>query len=122
MIMALPSQVTYGRLMNRFRHFAEVGCHVMFEAFMANVFEQFLQLRNFRDAGAAEGLERIVGEPARPRVAANYSAAIVGRVAGIAHCSGFYFAYTGAERVLLAHGASDDLLVVHPDILEEVLG
>ncbi len=85
-------------------------------------FEQLLQLRNLRHARAAEGFERIVGEAARARVAANHAAPIVGGVARKAHRARLHAAHAGAEGVFLAHRAGNDLLVIHPHIFEEVLG
>src|SRR5277367_2648725 len=64
MIVALPAEVARG-LVHGLRHVAEVRGHVMFEALATNILEQLLQLRYFRDACAAEGFERIVGEAAR---------------------------------------------------------
>src|SRR5579859_6625426 len=101
MIVALPTKVADSGFVNSLRHFAEIGGNVMFESLMANVPEQLLQLRNFRHAGAAEGLERIVGELAWSCIAANHSAPIVGGVAGIRHRAGLHFAHAGAEGVLL---------------------
>ena len=43
----------------------------MLEAVLADVAQQLLQARNLHDAGAAEGLERVVGELAFADVAAN---------------------------------------------------
>src|SRR5580704_487969 len=122
MIVALPSEVTNGCFVDCLRDFAEVSGNVMFETLMTDELEQPLQLRNLRHARAAEGLEGIVGELAWPGIAANDAAAIVGGVPCKGHRSGFHFAHAGAESVLLTHGAGNDLLVVHPDILEEMFG
>ena len=48
----------------------QVGGHVMLEAVLADVAQQFLQLRNAHHARAAERIERIVGELAFADVAA----------------------------------------------------
>ena len=55
MIVALPSHVT-GGFVDGLGDVAEVGGHVMLEALAADVLEQLLQLRNLRNACAAEGL------------------------------------------------------------------
>src|ERR1039458_4614458 len=59
-VVALPAEVA-SRFMNGLRYIAEVGGHVMLEAFAADVLEQLLELRNLRHACAAEGLHRIDG-------------------------------------------------------------
>jgi len=101
----------------------EVGRHVVLEALAADVPEQLLQLWDFGHACAAKGLQRIVGEFPRAGVAANHAAAVVGRVAGVAHGAGLDTAHAGAEGVHLAHRAGNDRLVVHRRSLsEEVLG
>src|SRR5208337_3271339 len=104
------------------RNIAEVSGHMVLEALAADVLEQLLQLRNLGHARAAEGLQRIVGELSGAGISANHAAAIVSGVARKAHCAGLDAAHTGPKGVLLAHRAGNNLLVVHADILEEVLG
>jgi hypothetical protein len=101
---------------------AEVGGYMMLESLAADVLQQLLQLGNLGHARAAEGGQRIVGELARSDIAADYTATIVGRVARIAHRAALDAAHAGAEGVFLAHGAGNDLLEVHLDFVEEVLG
>ena len=46
---------------------------MVFEAVLADVAQQFLQMRDFDYAGATEGVQRIVGEFAFAYIAANFS-------------------------------------------------
>src|SRR5947208_12296893 len=94
----------------------------MFEPAFADVAEQLLQWTTMHDAGAAKGLERIVGKISFADVAANFSFTIVGRDADKTHRTGLDSAHAGAKSVFLADSTGDDLLKVHAHILEKVLG
>ena len=63
----------------------KIGGHVMLETVFADVVQQLLHLRNFDHAGAAESIQRIVGESAFADVAAHLAGGVVGREAGKAH-------------------------------------
>ena len=54
----------------------------MFEAALADVAEEFLQVRNLDDAGAAKCFQRIVGKLSFADVAADFSFTVIGREAG----------------------------------------
>src|SRR4051794_6914343 len=95
---------------------------MMLEASLADVSEQVLQLWYLDDARAAEGLQGIVGEVALADVAPHLAFAVISGEARIAHRRSLHTADAGAEGVLLTDGAGDDLLEVHADVLEEVLG
>ena len=121
MMMALPTHVP-GGLVNGLRDVAEVGRDMVLEALAANEFQQLLQLRNLGHAGATKCFERIDGELAGSSVAAHDAVPIVGGVTRIAHGAGLDAADAGAEGVLLTHGAGNDLLIIHADVGEKVLG
>src|SRR5215469_15469194 len=94
----------------------------MLESLAADESEQLLQLRNLRHSGTAKRLQWIVRKAAGSGVSAHDAAAIVGGEARVAHHARLHAAHAGAESIVFAHGASDDLLVIHAHILEEVLG
>src|SRR5690242_4948404 len=94
----------------------------MFEPTFADVPEKLLQLRDMHNASTAEGFERIVGKISFADIAANSSFTIVGRDADKTHRTGLDSAHAGAKSVFLADGTGDDLLKIHADILEEMLG
>jgi len=95
---------------------------VVLEAALANVAEQFLQVRDLDDAGSAEGVERIVGESAVADVAAHFACGVVGGEAGEAHFFRLDEADAGAECVFFADGAGDDFLEVHFHGAEKMFG
>src|SRR5579863_5051022 len=103
MIKTLPPEIILRSLVNRLRHIAEVGGHMMLESFAANVLEQFLQLRNLSNTRPAKCLQGIIGELAWPGVPANHATPIIGRVARVAHGSGFHLPNACSKRILLAH-------------------
>src|ERR1700724_2221320 len=94
----------------------------MLEAALADVAQQVLQLRNPDHAGAAERLQRIVGELTFPDVAVDRTFTIVGRKPREAQGAGFHAAHARSVSVLLANRACDDLLKIHADFFEEMLG
>ena len=116
-----PAQVARGASCTAARR-RQVGRDVVLEAVFADVAQQALQVGDADYAGAAEGVERIVGEFAFADVAADLAFAVVGGEAGEAHGPGFDQAHAGAVSVFAAHGAGDDLLEIHLDGFEEMLG
>ena len=54
-------------------------------------------------------------------IAPHRSLAIIGRESGETHGAGFDPAHAGSKGILLANRAGNDLLEIHPHILEEVL-
>src|SRR5579871_2114597 len=94
----------------------------MFKAFTANVLQQLLKLRNLSYACPAEGLQWIVSEAPSAGISAHNASAIVGGVTRKAHRARLHTANASAEGVQLAHCASNDFLVIHLHIFEEVLG
>ncbi len=78
--------------------------------------------RNLHDAGAAKGVERVVGELALADVAANLPGQIVGREAHETHLLRLDQADNRSECVLLADRARDDFLKIHFERAEEMLG
>src|SRR5579872_3876540 len=94
----------------------------MLESVLADVVQQFLQMRNLYHPNAAECIQRVAGEFSLADIAANYSGDVVGREAGKAHRARLHAAHNGAERVVLANRSRDDFLEVHADVLEEMLG
>src|SRR6202162_5269060 len=93
----------------------------MLEAALADVAQQRLEFPDAHHPGAAEGLQRIVGEFAFPDVAMNRALAIVGRKTREAHRPGFHAAHARPVSVLSADRPGDDLLIVHADFLEKML-
>ena len=119
----LPAEVLAGGLVDGGGGVGEVGGDVVLEAVFADVAEEVLHVGDLDDAGAAEGVEGIVGEGALADVAADLAGEVVGGEAGEAHGAGFDGAVERAVGVLLADGAGDDLLEVHLyAFVEEVLG
>ena len=85
--------------------------------------EEFLHVGDFDNAGAAEGVERVVGEGALAGVAGDAAGEVVGGKTREAHVAGLHGAVECAVGVLLAYRARDDELVVHLyAFAEEVLG
>jgi hypothetical protein len=60
--MHFPAEVLGAGLVDGGGGGAEIGGDVVLEAVFADVMEQVLQARNFDDAGASEGGERVVFE------------------------------------------------------------
>src|SRR5208283_6234007 len=94
----------------------------MLESVLANVMQQFLQPGNLHNAHAAKSIQRIVGEVALTDIAANHSRGIVGREARKAHGTSLHPAHDRTECVVLAHRPGNDLLKIHAEVLEEMLG
>src|SRR5580704_6704267 len=122
MVVDVPAEVAGGGFVDGVRNRGEISGDVMLEAVFADVAEQFLEMRDFYYAGAAESFEGIVGEGAFAYVAGNFSGEIVGGETRKTHGAAFDAANASAERVVLADGAGDDFLKVHADILEKMLG
>src|ERR1700722_6524863 len=99
----------------------KIRSHMMLETILANVAQQLLQAGNLHNAHATKCVQRIVGERAFADVTADHARRIVSREAGKAHRSGFYAADDGAECVLFADSACDDLLKIHADVLKKML-
>src|SRR5581483_5462703 len=74
------------------------------------------------DPGAAEGVQRIVSEAAIADIAADAAFAIARGETGVAHGRGFDAAHASTEGVQLADRSGNDLLEIHFDVGEEVLG
>src|ERR1022692_2006310 len=122
MVMHIPTQIPRGCFMHRPGYGRKVRRHVMLEAALTNETQQLLEMRDARHAGAAEGIQGIVGELAFPDVAADLAFAIVGGKARKTHRPALDAADAGAVGVVLAHGAGDDLLIVHAYAGEKMLG
>src|SRR5580698_3856980 len=116
----VPAEIASGSFMNGGGYRGEIRGDVMFEAVLADVAEQFLEMRNFYYACSAEGFEGIVGELALADVAGDFSGAVVGGEARETHGAALDAADTGAEGVVLADRARDDFLKVHADVLEKM--
>src|SRR5271168_860861 len=116
----VPAEIAGGGFVDGRGYRGEICGDVMFEAVFADVAEQFLEVRDFYYAGAAERFEGIVGEGALAYVAGNFSGAVVGGEARETHGTAFDAADAGAEGVVFADGAGDDFLKVHADILEKM--
>src|SRR3954454_22314267 len=93
--MHLPTQVLRRGLVHCGGGFAHVGGDVVLEAVLADVPEEVLQARDLDYPGAAEGLERVVGEGALADVAADLAGGVVGGEAGESHRGGLYLADAG---------------------------
>jgi hypothetical protein len=65
----VPAEVAGGGFVDGMRYRGEICGDVMLEAVFADEAEQFLEMRDFYDASATEGFERIVGESAFADVA-----------------------------------------------------
>src|ERR1700677_3674662 len=88
-LMHLPAEVVGGGLVYRACDGGEVGCHVMLEAVLADVEKELLHVGDFDDAGAAKGVEGIVGEGALADIAGDLAGEVVGGEASKAHVAGF---------------------------------
>src|SRR6266851_514125 len=107
--------------MHRARYRRKVRCNMVLESVLANVMQQILQARNLHYAGAAESIERIIGKRAVPYISAHCPSSVIRGEAGKAHRPRLYAAHHGSEGVFLAHGAGNDFLEIHADLLKEVL-
>src|SRR6266851_2698221 len=94
----------------------------MLEAVLADIAQQFLQPGNFNHSGTAKRLERIVRESPATRIAADFCGNIVSGKAGETHGAGFDSSHACPESIFHADGSSDDRLVVHFHLTEEMLG
>src|SRR3954451_25321298 len=94
----------------------------MLETILADVAQELLQLGNLDHSDPTEGIERVAGELPFANIPANGSAGVVGGESGEAHSAWLHAPDHSAVGVLFADGARDDLLEVHADLLEEVLG
>ena len=85
-----PAEVLAGGLVDGGGGVREVGGDVVLEAVLADEAEEILHLGDLDDAGAAEGVEGVVGEGALADVAADLAGEVVGGEAGEAHGAGFH--------------------------------
>src|SRR5579871_4064824 len=60
----LPAEIFGGCFVHGGVHGREIRRHVMLKSLLANVAQQFLHIRDLDHPGAAEGVQRIVGEAA----------------------------------------------------------
>src|SRR5690242_6703876 len=97
----IPAEIAAGSFVNGSRAGGEIGGSVMLESVFTDIPEKTLHVRDFDDSGAADGLERIVGESALADIAAHFAIEVVGRETRVRHGSGFHPANAGAERVQL---------------------
>src|SRR5580704_1167495 len=95
---------------------------MVLKASLTNEVQQSLHVLDFNYTGAAEGVQRIVGESALAHVSPHLAGSIVGGEAGEAHLFRLDQTDAGSEGVLLAHGAGNDLLKVHLYRAEEMFG
>src|SRR5439155_18765644 len=95
---------------------------MMLEATLANESKEFLQARDPHHAGAAEGVQRVVGELAFAYVSVDGSVAVVGGKTREAHGARLHQAHTRPISVLAPHGPGDNLLEIHLHFAEEMLG
>src|SRR6185437_15590649 len=111
--VSLPPEVTRGRFVNSTGDGGKIRGDVMFKTIFADVAQEFLHARDFDDARATEGLERIVGKRASAEIATHITCAIVRGEASESHFARFDQTHAGAKRIFLAYGAGDDGLVIH---------
>lgn len=100
----------------------EIRSDVVLETVFTNVTEKFLHLRDLDYPGAPKGFQGIVSERTRADVTTNSPQPVIGGKARIAHQAGFNAPHAGAEGIILANRARNDLLIVHLDITEEMFG
>src|ERR1700759_5578731 len=77
MTIHLPAQVLACRLIDRTRRVREVRRDVVLEAALADVVQELLKVGDLAHTRAAEGCERVVGEPALPSITRNPSLKVV---------------------------------------------
>src|SRR5215469_3939785 len=92
----------------------------MLETVFANVVQKFLETWDLHDTRAAERFEWVVGETAAAGVSTNRAGRVVRGETRETHRAGFDTADAGAEGVLFANRARDDLLEIHAHVLEKV--
>src|ERR1700674_2405406 len=95
---------------------------MVLESVFTDVTQKSLHLRDLDYPGAPKGFQGIVRERTHADVATNSSRPVIRGKARIAHRAGFNVPHAGAEGIFLANGACNDLLIVHLDITEEMLG
>src|SRR5690349_5661086 len=103
--MHCPPQVAAGCLVHRTADLSQVGSDMVLKSLLADVAQQLLQSRDLDDAGAAEGIKRVIGELAFSHVAADFALPIVSREARETHGRGLDTADASAVGVFLANGA-----------------
>ena len=78
MPVGVPTEIASRGLVNRSGNLGEIRRHVVLKSVLANEVQQLLHLRNFDHAGATEGVERIISEPALANIAAHFASSVVG--------------------------------------------
>src|SRR5215472_3761015 len=94
----------------------------MFESVLADVVQQLLHLRDFDNPCAPECVQGIVGKATFAQIAAHFPRSVIGRESSETHLLRLDQADHGSKRILLAHGSSNDLLKIHLERTEEMLG
>src|SRR5580704_2229269 len=120
MVVDVPAEIAGGGFVDGMRYRGEICGYVMFEAVFADVAEQFLEMRDFYYAGAAESFEGIVSELALANISGDFACEVVGGETRETHRAALDAPYAGTESVVLADGAGDDFLKVHADVLEKM--
>src|SRR6202167_1107044 len=114
----VPLHIVRRYFVHNSRNGRKVRGNVMFETVFTNVTQQFLHARNLDHSGAAEGLQRIISEPAFAHVAANHAVLVISGKARETHRRGLHLTHARSEGVILPHRAGDDLLIIHAHLLE----
>src|SRR5437016_5891270 len=86
---------------------------VVFEAVLADIAQEFLELRNLDHAVAAKGIERIGGKLPLPDITGDATAKIIGRNAAISERPRADAADDRAIGVFFANCAGNDFLIIH---------
>src|SRR5207302_1989059 len=91
-------------------------------AVLTDVMQQGLEFGNPYYPNTAKRIQGVAGELPFADVTADGSGPVIGGEAGETHGAGLNSSHDSSEGIVLAHGAGDDLLEVHADVLEEVFG
>src|SRR3954463_13627071 len=95
---------------------------MMLKAVFADVMKKLLHFGNLDHACATEGVQGIISEASFANVAAHLACSVVSREAGEAHFVWLDQADNRAGGIFFAYRAGNDLLKIHFEGTEEVLG
>src|SRR5208337_558799 len=112
-IVHIPAQISSAGLEHGGCDGREVRGYVVLKTSLANEMQEFLKLLYFNHTGPAKSVQRIIRESSFAYIPAHLARSVVGGETGKTHWLRFDQPHAGSERVLFAHCAGDDFLIVH---------
>ena len=118
----IPSEIVLEGFRDSTRNLTAGGGYMVFKTVFADVTEQRLQFRNFKDAVSAEGVEFVIGEFAFTDVGSDFTELVIRGDSGESERSRSDLSADSAIGIFFADRTGDNSLIIHLILTEEGFG